>query len=79
VQKRAGPETVNHQRCQAPNVFYNATALNILIVYNWYHNRNLQTSKAPLKSQAQGTSLFTSAIWLSINQAHKSWKQIALI
>ena len=24
-------------------------------------NRNLQTSKAPLKSQAQGTSLFTSA------------------
>ena len=25
------------------------------------HNRNLQTSKVPLKSQAQGTSLFTSA------------------
>src|SRR6218665_1989001 len=25
------------------------------------HNRKLQTSKAPLKSQAQGTSLFTSA------------------
>ena len=24
-------------------------------------NRNLQTSKASLKSQAQGTSLFTSA------------------
>ena len=24
------------------------------------HNRNLQTSKVPLKSQAQGTSLFTS-------------------
>jgi len=24
-------------------------------------NRNLQTSKAPLKSQAQGTILFTSA------------------
>ena len=24
-------------------------------------NRKLQTSKAPLKSQAQGTSLFTSA------------------
>jgi len=24
-------------------------------------NRNLQTSKAPLESQAQGTSLFTSA------------------
>jgi len=29
----------------------------------WYrnHNRKLQTSKALLKSQAQGTSLFTSA------------------
>src|SRR6218665_3837582 len=26
-----------------------------------YANRNLQPSKAPLKSQAQGTSLFTSA------------------
>src|SRR6218665_2512369 len=26
-----------------------------------FSNRNLQTSKAPLKSQAQGTSLFTSA------------------
>ena len=26
-----------------------------------HHNHNLQTSKAPLKSQAQGTSLFTSA------------------
>src|SRR6218665_2278706 len=25
-------------------------------------NRKLQTSKAPLKSQAQGTSLFTSAV-----------------
>jgi len=24
-------------------------------------NRNLQTSKAPFESQAQGTSLFTSA------------------
>jgi len=24
-------------------------------------NRNLKTSKAPLESQAQGTSLFTSA------------------
>src|SRR6218665_3012849 len=28
---------------------------------SWYRNRNLQTSKAPLKSQAQSTSLFTSA------------------
>src|SRR6218665_169511 len=27
----------------------------------FYRNRKLQTSKAPLKSQAQGTSLFTSA------------------
>src|SRR6218665_779039 len=34
-------------------------------IYPAYRNRNrnrkLQTSKAPLKSQAQGTSLFTSA------------------
>ena len=29
------------------------------IIYN--RNRNLQTSKMPLESQAQGTSLFTSA------------------
>jgi len=28
---------------------------------NRNRNRKLQTSKAPLKSQAQGTSLFTSA------------------
>ena len=28
---------------------------------NRNYNRNLQTSKAPLNSQAQGTSLFTSA------------------
>src|SRR6218665_3506060 len=27
----------------------------------YFRNRKLQTSKAPLKSQAQGTSLFTSA------------------
>src|SRR6218665_2508841 len=34
----------------------------ILTVYrNRNRNRKLQTSKAPLKSQAQGTSLFTSA------------------
>jgi len=26
------------------------------------HNRNLQTSKAPLKREAQGTSLFTSTV-----------------
>jgi len=26
-------------------------------------NRNLRISKAPLESQAQGTSLFTSAAW----------------
>src|SRR5688572_17574264 len=30
-------------------------------VANRNRNRNLQTSKAPLESQAQGTSLFTSA------------------
>src|SRR6218665_1084863 len=32
-------------------------------MHDLYRNRNrkLQTSKAPLKSQAQGTSLFTSA------------------
>src|SRR6218665_3405859 len=30
----------------------------LLLIRN--HNRNLQTSKAPLKSQVQGTSLFTS-------------------
>src|ERR1043165_7585623 len=29
--------------------------------FNRNRNRNLQTSKAPLESQAQGTSLFTSA------------------
>src|SRR6218665_1208527 len=30
--------------------------------HHWHtRNRKLQTSKAPLKSQAQGTSLFTSA------------------
>ena len=29
--------------------------------YSINRNRNLQTSKAPLKSQAKGTSLFTSA------------------
>ena len=29
--------------------------------FNRNHNRNLQTSKAPLESQAQGTSLFTIA------------------
>ena len=28
-------------------------------------NRNLQTSKAPLESQAQSTSLFTSAGYIS--------------
>src|SRR6218665_2294994 len=33
---------------------------NRLIKYR-NRNRNLQTSKAPLKGQAQGTSLFTSA------------------
>jgi len=27
-----------------------------------YCNRNLHTSKAPLKSHVQGTSLFTSAV-----------------
>jgi len=30
-------------------------------VPNRQRNRNLQTSKAPFKSKAQGTSLFTSA------------------
>ena len=30
-------------------------------LFNRNRNRKLQTSKAPLKSQAQGTSLFTSA------------------
>ena len=30
-------------------------------VFHRNRNRKLQTSKAPLKSQAQGTSLFTSA------------------
>ena len=35
---------------------------NMLNIHKCLHcNRNLQTSKAPLKSQAQGTSLFTSA------------------
>src|SRR6218665_270147 len=33
----------------------------ILIGTNCNRNRKLHTSKAPLKSQAQGTSLFTSA------------------
>src|SRR6218665_1850557 len=36
-----------------------------ILGFPWFRNRNrnhkLQTSKAPLKSQAQGTSLFTSA------------------
>src|SRR6218665_2348475 len=32
-----------------------------MLPYNRNRNRNLQTSKAPLKSQTQGTSLFTSA------------------
>jgi len=27
-----------------------------------FHKRSLQTSKAPLVSQAQGTGLFTSAV-----------------
>jgi len=36
-------------------------------------NRNLQTSKAPLESQAQGTSLFTSAEYLCAR--HLSWNQ----
>src|SRR6218665_3668688 len=31
------------------------------LVSSSLRNRNLQTSKAPLKSQAQGTNLFTSA------------------
>ena len=33
----------------------------IIFKANRNRNRKLQTSKAPLKSQAQGTSLFTSA------------------
>src|SRR6218665_3865033 len=33
---------------------------NLALLYS-NRNRKLQTSKAPLKSQAQGTSLFTSA------------------
>src|SRR6218665_2892220 len=32
-----------------------------MLLRNRNHNRNLQTSKGPLKSQAQRTSLFTSA------------------
>src|SRR6218665_2547423 len=35
--------------------------LNSKVRRNRNRNRKLQTSKAPLKSQAQGTSLFTSA------------------
>ena len=34
----------------------------ILVMVCIYRNHNLQTSKAPLKSQAWGTSLFTSAV-----------------
>src|SRR6218665_3297917 len=46
--------TISEERKQT-NATFQADVLN--------HNRNrkLQTSKVPLKSQAQGTSLFTSA------------------
>src|SRR6218665_843320 len=36
------------------------------IIINRNRNRKLQTSKAPLKSLAQGTSLFTSAVKLKV-------------
>ena len=39
---------------------------------NRYRYRNLQTSKAPLKSQAQGTSSFTSAEYFAFN-ASRDW------
>ena len=41
-------------------IFWNNLPLKFLTIAN-NRNRNLQTSKAPLESQAQGTSLFTSA------------------
>src|SRR6218665_1304721 len=37
-------------------------------------NRKLQTSKAPLKSQAQGTSLFTSAASKSEGFSNSPWE-----
>src|SRR6218665_4080433 len=44
--------------CCNRSIAYMRSYVKIVIVNR---NRKLQTSKAPLKSQAQGTSLFTSA------------------
>jgi len=44
----------------------------------FFYNRNIQSSKAPLKSQAQGASLFTSAIHLSVLIWPKSWNPSTL-
>src|SRR6218665_4018289 len=45
----------------ASRIDYDLSRLVVESTTSGTRNRNLQTSKAPLKSQAQGTSLFTSA------------------
>src|SRR6218665_3697542 len=50
-----------HQKFRAMNGAHLASPIRGELGYARNRNRKLQTSKAPLKSQAQGTSLFTSA------------------
>ena len=45
----------------------NVIHLDLKVVCFLCCNRNLQTSKVPLKSQAQGTSLFISTVCQSLN------------
>ena len=47
---------------------YTWVSLRQITIHNHNRNCNLETSKMPLKSQAQGTSLFTSADWVSLRQ-----------
>src|SRR6218665_131757 len=48
--------------CVIPRPYFAISCMIISPLINRNRNRKLQTSKAPLKSQAQGTSLFTSAV-----------------
>src|SRR6218665_3378107 len=58
-----GQETRNqcYRRCKSSEWSVHKHHLNSPQGHYTYRNRKLQTSKAPLKSQAQGTRLFTSA------------------
>src|SRR6218665_2870311 len=68
--KMMPPDVISHenqlQHLSEPSIFIldvfrTADHARQIFIPHRNRNRKLQTSKAPLKSQAQGTSLFTSA------------------